>query len=419
MRPPSTRSTGPRARARPDDAACTAASACPPARPIPPLGRGDGLAARPDRPDDAALTEVEAISPAMCDALGPLPRLHGLRHRLSIRRPLRPAARGHPAQLERNTAHAGATRLAAPALRAFTHPGRLRWLARSRRWARLGARWIGRGSVRSRFAPCGARAPPQRAGARCRGSRPRRGAGHVRGRVALLQGCVQRVFFGTRPTGRRWPCSRRRASRCMRHASRAAAARSAHAGYEDEALRLAQGDVEALERYETRRRERGRMRLVHEGLRPPAADDPEWAERAAAFIAKVRDVTELLASIEPLARSAAGLRRSPTTTPATWLTRRVCGQPRELLTGIPELEVVEPREWEVCCGSAGIYNLLKPPPRPSSGGERLPTWPTRTRTRSPPPTPAAPCRSRPTPTASAKARRGAAPVELLFGRSIA
>ena len=27
---------------------------------------------------------------------------------------------------------------------------------------------------------------------------------------------------------------------------------------------------------------------------------------------------------------------------------------------IPELELVEPAEWEICCGSAGIYNLLQP-----------------------------------------------------------
>jgi glycolate oxidase iron-sulfur subunit len=35
-------------------------------------------------------------------------------------------------------------------------------------------------------------------------------------------------------------------------------------------------------------------------------------------------------------------------------------QPRELLRGIPGLELLEPQEWELCCGSAGIYNLLQP-----------------------------------------------------------
>ena len=35
-------------------------------------------------------------------------------------------------------------------------------------------------------------------------------------------------------------------------------------------------------------------------------------------------------------------------------------QPRDLLRAIPGLELVEPDGWEICCGSAGIYNLVKP-----------------------------------------------------------
>ncbi len=35
-------------------------------------------------------------------------------------------------------------------------------------------------------------------------------------------------------------------------------------------------------------------------------------------------------------------------------------QPRELLRAVPGLELVEPADWEICCGSAGIYNLVKP-----------------------------------------------------------
>jgi glycolate oxidase iron-sulfur subunit len=38
----------------------------------------------------------------------------------------------------------------------------------------------------------------------------------------------------------------------------------------------------------------------------------------------------------------------------------VRSQPRELLRAIPGLELLEPAEWELCCGSAGIYNLLQP-----------------------------------------------------------
>ena len=37
-------------------------------------------------------------------------------------------------------------------------------------------------------------------------------------------------------------------------------------------------------------------------------------------------------------------------------------QPRALLGAIPELQLREPAEWEICCGSAGVYNLLNPEP---------------------------------------------------------
>ena len=37
-------------------------------------------------------------------------------------------------------------------------------------------------------------------------------------------------------------------------------------------------------------------------------------------------------------------------------------QPRKLLGEIPGLELLEPPEWELCCGSAGVYNMLNPEP---------------------------------------------------------
>nr|MDQ6915321.1 (Fe-S)-binding protein [Actinomycetota bacterium] len=45
----------------------------------------------------------------------------------------------------------------------------------------------------------------------------------------------------------------------------------------------------------------------------------------------------------------------------------VRGPPRALLEGIPGLELVEPAEWEICCGSAGVYNLLRPGPAAALG----------------------------------------------------
>ncbi|HSJ92642.1 MAG TPA: (Fe-S)-binding protein, partial [Gaiellaceae bacterium] len=38
----------------------------------------------------------------------------------------------------------------------------------------------------------------------------------------------------------------------------------------------------------------------------------------------------------------------------------VRAEPRALLAQIPGVELVEPAEWELCCGSAGLYNVLQP-----------------------------------------------------------
>ena len=40
--------------------------------------------------------------------------------------------------------------------------------------------------------------------------------------------------------------------------------------------------------------------------------------------------------------------------------QRIESQPRAMLRAIPELELVEPAEQDLCCGSAGIYNLVQP-----------------------------------------------------------
>src|SRR5215216_2919560 len=91
------------------------------------------------------------------------------------------------------------------------------------------------------------------------------------------------------------------------------------------------------------------------------ADDPEWAERAQAFSAKVRDVSELLAGEEPrVVRHPLPMRVAYHDACHLAHAQGVRDEPRELLRSIPGLELAEPDEWQICCGSAGIYNLVKP-----------------------------------------------------------
>jgi glycolate oxidase iron-sulfur subunit len=90
-------------------------------------------------------------------------------------------------------------------------------------------------------------------------------------------------------------------------------------------------------------------------------DDPEWGDRARAFSAKVRDVHELLTEHEPQAvRRPLEMRVAYHDACHLAHAQGVRKPPRELLRGIPGLELLEPAEWELCCGSAGIYNLLQP-----------------------------------------------------------
>jgi glycolate oxidase iron-sulfur subunit len=91
------------------------------------------------------------------------------------------------------------------------------------------------------------------------------------------------------------------------------------------------------------------------------ADDAEWAERAATFSARVRDVSEYLWTIERRA-PAHPVALSATYHDACHLIhgQRVVDQPRGLMAEIPGLALRPMGDVGRCCGSAGIYNILQP-----------------------------------------------------------
>ena len=90
-------------------------------------------------------------------------------------------------------------------------------------------------------------------------------------------------------------------------------------------------------------------------------DDPEYAHRAEAFAAKCVDVSELLAELEPrAARHHLPLRVAYHDACHLRHAQRMELPPRRLLQSIPQLEVREIAEADICCGSAGIYNLVQP-----------------------------------------------------------
>lgn len=88
------------------------------------------------------------------------------------------------------------------------------------------------------------------------------------------------------------------------------------------------------------------------------ADEPEWRERAMAFVSKVRDANELLMEL-PSIRFSHSLDVRITYQDSCHLAhgQGIRNQPRELLKQIPGVTYVEMADADQCCGSAGIYNL--------------------------------------------------------------
>jgi glycolate oxidase iron-sulfur subunit len=90
-------------------------------------------------------------------------------------------------------------------------------------------------------------------------------------------------------------------------------------------------------------------------------DDPQYADRARQFSAKCRDISEVLA--EFLWRSECKPIHARVAMQDSCHLQHAQGvraQPRQLLSQIPGVEILEIPESAVCCGSAGIYNLLQP-----------------------------------------------------------
>jgi glycolate oxidase iron-sulfur subunit len=85
---------------------------------------------------------------------------------------------------------------------------------------------------------------------------------------------------------------------------------------------------------------------------------------------RVVDVGELLAELEPLAeRHELAVRVAYQDACHLGHAQGIRDAPREVLRSIPGLELAEPAEQAICCGSAGIYNLTQPE-RAGELGER-------------------------------------------------
>jgi glycolate oxidase iron-sulfur subunit len=197
------------------------------------------------------------------------------------------------------------------------------------------------------------------------------GVGAPRQKVGLLTGCVQRLAFSH---VNRATVNVLAAEGCEVIAPAAqgcCGALALHAGRMDDAREFAKSLIEVFERSGVERiavnaAGCGSSMKEYGAL---LSDDPIWAERARAFSLRVRDVSQVLVELGP-PRAV----RHPM--PARVVYHDAChlahaqgvrSQPRELLKAIPGVEVLTPAESEICCGSAGIYNLVQPEPAAELG----------------------------------------------------
>ena len=184
-----------------------------------------------------------------------------------------------------------------------------------------------------------------------------------RRRVGMLTGCVQRVFFPHVNAATARVLAAEGCEVVIPREQACCGALMVHSGLEEEAAALARKTIAVFEAAQvdavvvnsagcgSTMKEYGYL------LR----DDPKWAGRAAAFSAKCKDIAELLCELEPQApRHALKLRAAYHDACHLQHAQGVRDQPRRLLAAIPELEVAEIPEGSLCCGSAGVYNLLQP-----------------------------------------------------------
>jgi glycolate oxidase iron-sulfur subunit len=259
----------------------------------------------------------------------------------------------------------------------FPRPKRLRLLRGPLRFAqRVGLDRAARNSrllrrISPQLATVAALAPPVVDAPRVPEHVPTRGT--RRAVVGMLTGCVQREFF----PGVNAATARVLASEGCDVVAPArqgcCGALSAHTGREDEARRYARRlidtfDDTGVEYVVVNSAGCGSSMKEYADL---LADDPAYAARARAFAGKVRDLAEILVEFGPVAP------RHPLPVVAAYHdachlahAQGVRSQPRQLLAGIPELEIREIADAEICCGSAGVYNILNPEPARELGDRK-------------------------------------------------
>jgi glycolate oxidase iron-sulfur subunit len=184
--------------------------------------------------------------------------------------------------------------------------------------------------------------------------------GEQRGRVGLLLGCVQRVFYADVQRATIATLAAEGFEVFAPQMPECCGALEMHSGEEPAAVTRAEATIAAFNAIEG-------LDYVVTSAAGCGSAMKEYGELvgtpdAQRFAERVVDVTELLGSVEPRAP------RGPVPLKVVYHdachlahAQKVREQPRAMLRTIPGLELLENAvEPDVCCGSAGVYNMLQP-----------------------------------------------------------
>jgi glycolate oxidase iron-sulfur subunit len=193
-------------------------------------------------------------------------------------------------------------------------------------------------------------------------------------RVGLLTGCVQSVFFPEVNAATARVLAAEGCEVVIPPDQGCCGALMIHAGEEEKSLNFGRHTIDVFERAQV-----DAVVINAAGCGSNMKDygyllrhDPNYAERARSFSAKCRDISELLAELEPRApRHPIPLKVAYHDSCHLQHAQAVRLQPRAVLATIPGLQLLEIAEAALCCGSAGIYNLVKPGPAKELGQRKV------------------------------------------------
>ena len=198
--------------------------------------------------------------------------------------------------------------------------------------------------------------------------------GERRLRVGLLLGCVQSVFFPEVNAATVRVLAAEGCEVVIPRDQCCCGALMIHTGEEKAALDYARRTIDAFERVpvDTVVSNAAGCGSSMKDYGYLLRDDPKYSERAKAFSAKCRDISEVLAGLEPRApRHPIPLKVAYHDSCHLQHAQGVRTQPRTVLGKIPELQILEPADAALCCGSAGIYNLVRPEPAKELGDRKV------------------------------------------------